>query len=105
MDRIDWKDSYAISEAELDYQHQKLFELVNLFFETTGMTRCTQLIKPVFRGLITYTQNHFTAEEACMQRQHIRAWTPIASSINCSSSVWKRLLPAGTAARTSTRQD
>lgn len=67
MGRIEWKDSYLIGIEHLDYQHKKLFELVNLFFETAETTQCQELVGPVLGGLLTYTKFHFSAEEEEMR--------------------------------------
>ena len=39
MEKIEWSDAYLIGIERLDYQHKKLFGLVNLFFETMATTK------------------------------------------------------------------
>lgn len=68
MENIDWNDSYAIDIEHIDRQHQRLFNLVNLFFETLAMDTTAALIQPVLSGLATYVKTHFRDEEAEMQR-------------------------------------
>lgn len=68
MERIEWNDGYRIGIEHIDRQHQRLFKLVNLFFETLAMEKTDELIQPVLGGLITYTQTHFRDEETEMER-------------------------------------
>ena len=68
MEHIAWNDSYRIGIPHIDRQHQRLFNLVNLFFETLAMEKCAAMIEPVLGGLLTYARTHFREEEAEMQR-------------------------------------
>ncbi len=68
MGNIEWKESYSIGIEHLDYQHKKLFELVNLFFETAETTKCQELVGPVLLGVLAYTKFHFSAEEEEMRK-------------------------------------
>lgn len=67
MDKIEWSDAYLIGIESLDYQHKKLFDLVNLFFETAETSKFQNLVGPVLSGLLAYTKSHFVLEEAVMQ--------------------------------------
>ena len=33
MKRLEWNESFSVNVAELDQQHQKLFDLINLLYE------------------------------------------------------------------------
>lgn len=68
MNDIQWQDTFEIGIPIIDKQHKKLFELVNLFFEAINTRHCRSLAEPVLRGLVRYTQSHFKAEEAEMEK-------------------------------------
>lgn len=68
MDRIEWDNSFLIGIAVIDRQHQKLFELANLFFEAMNMSKDKQLSRHILQGLMTYVTVHFSAEEEQMQK-------------------------------------
>lgn len=68
MDRIEWDNSFLIGIAVIDRQHQKLFELANLFFEAMDMSKDKQLSRHILQGLMTYVNVHFAAEEDEMRK-------------------------------------
>jgi hemerythrin len=67
VDRIEWDNSFLIGIEIIDRQHQKLFELANLFFEAMDMSKDKQLCRHILQGLMTYANVHFAAEEDQMR--------------------------------------
>jgi hemerythrin len=82
---LEWNESYAIGNAEIDAQHQNLFDQINQFLEApdkASLTRCAM-------HLFKYTREHFTHEEAMMARiqyparqAHIQQHNDLISRLN-----------------------
>ncbi len=49
-----WQDSYKIGDADIDAQHQKLFDLVNTFLAATDKAGLTLGAMRLFK----YTREH-----------------------------------------------
>lgn len=92
MDRIEWNESFSLGIENIDGQHKQLFKLTNLLFETMEAASCTPMIEPVFRGLMTYAQAHFAAEETLMQQvefPHLAAHQ--AEHLALTSKAWEMM--------------
>ena len=61
---VEWKDSYKIGDAEVDAQHQHLFELINELVAVDSMHDLRPLVMQIYK----YTREHFELEEALMRR-------------------------------------
>jgi hemerythrin len=63
-----WDDSYRTGQAFIDRQHQELFRMVNELHDAIVSHTEKALIAPTLEKLITYTVQHFSAEEALMAK-------------------------------------
>lgn len=73
MKKLIWDESYSVHVAELDQQHQKLFNLINRLYEMwesnkSGVTHLSAMDEmsvqcDVIDELEEYAVYHFTAEE------------------------------------------
>ena len=76
MTLVQWNDTYSINVAEVDRQHQQLFDLINELHEamTEGRVRHTMAtvvheldtMATVLKELMDYTSYHFSTEEGYM---------------------------------------
>lgn len=76
MTFIEWNDDYSINLAEVDRQHQQLFNLINELHEAmmAGRIECTMTtvvhelatMVTVLKELMNYTSYHFSTEENYM---------------------------------------
>ncbi len=64
---IEWKDSYKIGNAEIDKQHEYLFELTNKMTAVDSMTA----LRPLIMLLFKHTREHFELEEALMRKHNM----------------------------------
>lgn len=60
---LSWHERYRVGNAEIDLQHQKLFELVNHFDDVIQMGLADEL-GLILDDLIACTVEHFAFEEA-----------------------------------------
>ena len=67
MPLIVWKAEYSVENRDLDAQHQKLMDLINELHEGMLQGKGALVLQPVLDRLISYTKNHFKAEEQYMQ--------------------------------------
>ena len=68
MALVTWDASYSVNVKSCDAEHQKLFDLINALHEAMSVGKGRTIITGVVRELEKYTQTHFLAEEALMQR-------------------------------------
>ena len=61
--RIEWSDSYSVGIEELDFQHQKLLELINGIGDAASTDLSKASCFAVLNAMIRYAQEHFTTEE------------------------------------------
>ncbi len=62
-----WDDSYSVGLASVDYQHQRLVEMVNRLDEAVSTGGDETTLRTILKGLYDYTFYHFTTEEELMR--------------------------------------
>jgi hemerythrin len=67
-DFIVWKSEYNFGIFEIDMQHLKLAGLINKLHESRGESQEEKVVSKILDELILYTQYHFEAEEASMEK-------------------------------------
>ena len=71
MALVTWDASYSVNVKRCDADHQKLFYLINTLHEAMKSGQGRTIIAGIVHELEGYTQTHFLAEEALLQRaQH-----------------------------------
>lgn len=68
MALITWDHKLTLNVAEIDGQHQTLVGLINDLDAAMYQGRGKEAISGILDGLVAYTQFHFGAEEALMER-------------------------------------
>ena len=67
MALISWSDKLSVQVRQFDEEHKKLIEMVNQLHDAMKEGKGKQVIGDVLNGLISYTKNHFAAEEQLMK--------------------------------------
>jgi len=67
MALLTWNDSYSVKVKHLDDQHKKLIDMINQLYDAMKVGKGSEVIGPVLKSLITYTQTHFSTEEQLMK--------------------------------------
>ncbi len=62
---IEWDDKYCIGHPDIDAQHKKMFEIMNIGAKNENCTDLTQIA--LMRELLQYAKEHFATEESYMQ--------------------------------------
>jgi hemerythrin len=60
---IIWKEEYSVQVAEIDNQHKRLFETINILYNIINSQKLNVDLKTVFDRLIEYGVVHFDNEE------------------------------------------
>lgn len=68
MALLTWDQSYSVSVAKFDQQHQKLFSLINALHEAMKLGAGNVIVQNTLRELRTYTVTHFRAEEELLKK-------------------------------------
>ncbi len=66
MALIEWKNDYCVGIDEIDYDHQKLFDLIRQFVESLFKNQMTRVSAEILPPLVTHFKKHFAAEEKFM---------------------------------------
>lgn len=63
-----WDDDLTVGNRFIDDDHKKLVTMVNSFHDAMEQGRGNDVIGKVLHNLVIYTKEHFSREEAEMQR-------------------------------------
>jgi hemerythrin-like metal-binding protein len=67
MSLFTWKNEYLLGRADIDAQHQRLFQLADKLHEAMSAGKGSDVLAKTLGDLIDYTKLHFAAEEKLMQ--------------------------------------
>jgi hemerythrin len=65
---VTWDQSYSVKVDSCDSEHQKLFSLINKLHDAMKSGQGRMVLADIVGELEKYTQTHFLAEEALLQR-------------------------------------
>jgi hemerythrin len=65
-----WRDAYNVEVREIDEQHRRLFELVNLLYSGIVFERRIASVEAVLDELVDYARMHFALEESLLRPFH-----------------------------------
>lgn len=68
MALIEWNSELEVGHTFIDHDHKKLVKMVNDFHNAMEQGRGNDVIGKVLHNLVIYTKEHFSREEAEMQR-------------------------------------
>lgn len=68
MTLLTWNDSYSVGVLEIDCQHTVLFDILNELHAAMLAGEASSLTGPILCKLVTYTREHFAAEEAMLEQ-------------------------------------
>lgn len=68
MTQLEWTDVLAIGLPAIDKQHTRLFAISNDLLNAIAQDEGKSALKKIFDQLKDYTQYHFKAEEAYMEK-------------------------------------
>ncbi len=60
---------YSVKVASIDGQHQKIFDTIDRLNQALADGQGKTVVKQVLDDLIAYTMNHFSSEEALLEKQ------------------------------------
>jgi len=66
MALLTWNSTYSVGVKSIDSQHTVLFDTLNDLHGAMMTGQASTLTGPILKKLITYTREHFTAEEAML---------------------------------------
>ncbi len=61
-----WKPEFDTNIEEIDQQHKKLVETINILHEAMNKGKGKDVLSKVFANLLEYTTEHFATEEKLM---------------------------------------
>ena len=70
MSLLTWNDSYSVGVETIDQQHSGLFAILNELHAAMMKGQAAAVTGALLRKLVSYTRDHFSAEEALMAAAH-----------------------------------
>lgn len=70
MSMFEWDQRYSVAIAEIDRQHQQLFQLLNELYDAMQTGHGNEVIAKVLDRLLDYTAYHFEQEEKLFALYH-----------------------------------
>lgn len=68
MALLNWTSSYSVNVKEIDLQHQKLVNLINLLHDAMKSGKGKEVMGQALNDLVSYTKFHFKYEEDLFQK-------------------------------------
>lgn len=75
---VKWRASYETGVPEMDMQHKRLLDLINVMYRVVSKKEGKDAVENVLREMADYAQVHFHDEEALLQ---IRGYVEMDSHI------------------------
>ncbi|PKL84234.1 MAG: hemerythrin [Ignavibacteriae bacterium HGW-Ignavibacteriae-3] len=66
MLKVDWSDNYSVGIDEIDNQHKKLFDILNILIESKELRIHSKNITNTLTKMVEYANYHFQTEEKYM---------------------------------------
>lgn len=67
-EQLQWSDRFSVGIKELDFQHQRLINMINrLILVSVTNSIHSEIIKSILAEMTTYAQVHFKTEEKLME--------------------------------------
>ncbi len=73
MPIMNWDNSLSVGVDAMDAQHKKLVNLTNQLFDAMKEGKGKEVLEGVLTELVSYTKEHFSAEERLMQEYNYPA--------------------------------
>lgn len=71
MQILRWDERFSVGNQTIDFQHKKLFDLVNYLTIGSGEAYEEKVMEGLLEELIAYTDYHFSSEETILiKRKH-----------------------------------
>lgn len=67
MPLMEWTDKLSVGIARFDAEHRRLVDMVNDLFDAVQGGRGREALGDILDDLITYTETHFSNEEAALR--------------------------------------
>ena len=74
MSFIVWDSRYSVGDDILNYQHKKLFDMINNLYDAILQGKEKIVLGEVLTEMVEYTSLHFSAEENYMMNHHYPAY-------------------------------
>jgi hemerythrin len=65
---FEWNDKFKVGVQKIDEQHKELFRLMKQLYDASSVGKARSVVVEVLKGVVKYTQEHFTTEEDLMRK-------------------------------------
>lgn len=67
--KLEWHNDFSVDHDAMDAQHQKLFDIINTFYDAVDAGASFKKLQTIFTQVLDFTAYHFAEEEALLARQ------------------------------------
>ncbi len=68
MPLFQWSQNLSVNIAEIDKQHRKLVDLINLLYDSMKEGKGKEVVGKILNDLTDYTVHHFSTEERLFEK-------------------------------------
>lgn len=68
MERISWESTYSVGSPEIDAEHKRIIEVINLLLADVDTSVRSETMSEVLTMLTMYSVEHFRSEEGLLER-------------------------------------
>lgn len=68
--KLQWSADFSVENEKMDGQHQRLFDIINSFYDAVDSGASFTKLQSVFQEVLDFTAYHFAEEEALLERQN-----------------------------------
>lgn len=68
MEKIRWSDEFSVGVEQLDNQHKKLVNIVNLLIENKSLGSRSEFVANSLKDMVDYSVEHFKQEENLLKQ-------------------------------------
>ena len=65
---LKWNESFSVGVKDIDFQHKKLFELINKLHDSINHGHRRREVETIINALASYFDYHFTEEESFLKQ-------------------------------------
>ncbi|MBN2663837.1 MAG: hemerythrin family protein [Bacteroidales bacterium] len=68
---IEWQENFSVNDEKIDFQHQKLINLINKFYDAFSNASAVNILSDILNEMLDYAKYHFTEEEKIFKSKNI----------------------------------
>ncbi|MCK5236682.1 MAG: hemerythrin family protein [Deltaproteobacteria bacterium] len=68
MEQIQWDESFSVGVAQMDREHKRIIEMINLLLRDPEADTSSETVSEILTRITKYAGEHFATEEEILER-------------------------------------